>query len=391
MAVKTNYAKNGTNYYRITASVGKDSNGKLIRKEFYGKSKKDAEEKRDEYLNGLGNGLNHDYEKTTLGTLIKTWLYEVVRISNKIKPTTFSRYEGVFRNYIETSELYSLRLGTIKSIQIQRYYNNLYDSGKTTSSIKYLNKLMKQFFNYAVDGGYMLKNPCDGKKIVIPGEVKSETEDELEYFSGEEIEKLKLAANDHSLKGLILVALGTGLRRGELLGMDWSDIDKENLTISIERTVIKTYIIDSDGSRVRKNIVQIPKTKTSIRTVSFPEKLLSIFEEVKAKQDEYKARFPESFAENEFDFVFTSSTGNLLDSTNISHSWDNLLEKNNIPHKKFHALRHTFATQLFSKGIPTEVVSKLLGHSDPALTRKIYIHVIPEQRVSSIAILNELF
>ena len=100
MVRKINYTKNGNKYFRVTVSIGRDSNGKLIRKEFYGKSKKEAEEKRYEYLNGIRNGLNIDHKNMILGELIHTWIFEVVRVFSKIKPSSFQRYKGIYRNYI---------------------------------------------------------------------------------------------------------------------------------------------------------------------------------------------------------------------------------------------------------------------------------------------------
>ena len=85
MAVKTNYEKNGNNYFRVTATIGKKSDGKPIRKEFYGKSKKEAETKKDEYLNNLKSGLNLDFDKITVGNLFHIWLFEIIKVSNKIK------------------------------------------------------------------------------------------------------------------------------------------------------------------------------------------------------------------------------------------------------------------------------------------------------------------
>nr|WP_073006214.1 tyrosine-type recombinase/integrase [Clostridium amylolyticum] len=393
MARKTNYTKNGIDYFRVTATVGKDGNGKPIRKEFLGKCKTEAEGKRDDYLNGIKNGLNVDFKDVALGPLMHMWLFEIIRVDKNIKPPTFSRYEGVFRKYIKDSEIYGLKLNGLKTILIQRYYNKLYKNGTSSYSINYLNKLLCQFFNYAVEENYILKNPCKSRKsIVIPGEVKLEDEeDSLEYFTTEEIEKLKAALEGHSLKGLVLLALGTGMRRGELLGLAWTDINYKNLTITVKRTVSRTHIIESDGSRVYKTIVQTPKTKSSIRKVSFPEKLIPILKEVEVKQKKAKMKAGSSYIKQDYDFVFTTASGNLLNVANVSRSWSNLLSKNKIPHRKFHALRHTFATQLFAKGQDVEVVSKLLGHSSSEITRKTYIHVLPEDKVSSVALLNDLF
>jgi integrase len=108
VAVKTNYSKNGSDYFRVTASIGRDLNGKLIRKEFYGKTKKEAEARRDEYLSGIKNGLNADFKNAILGELMYTWLFEIVRL--KVKPSSFQKYEGIYRNYISECELYGLKI-----------------------------------------------------------------------------------------------------------------------------------------------------------------------------------------------------------------------------------------------------------------------------------------
>ena len=135
MAVKTNYKKNGKEYYRVTATIGKKSDGRLIRKEFYGKSKKEAEQKRDEYLRNIANGLNIDYENAELISLMEEWLFEVIKPSNKVKESTFVRYENLFRKYIKTAPFAYHKLNDIKSIMIQKYYNTLFEHDKSLNLI----------------------------------------------------------------------------------------------------------------------------------------------------------------------------------------------------------------------------------------------------------------
>ncbi|WP_411679759.1 hypothetical protein [Clostridium thailandense] len=171
MARKTNTEINGSEYYRITATIGRDSNGKLIRKQFYGSSKKEAEDKKNEYLAGIKNGLNTDFKNAILGELMHSWLFEIVRL--KVKPSSFQKYEGIFRNYIKERELYGSKISDLKSMQIQRYYNKLFDNGVSSNVLKNLNKLLKQFLNYAFDEGYFLRNPISGKKIVVPSKDKA--------------------------------------------------------------------------------------------------------------------------------------------------------------------------------------------------------------------------
>ncbi|AWK52803.1 recombinase XerC [Clostridium beijerinckii] len=387
MAVKTNCNKNGTSYFRSTASVGRDSNGKLIRKEFYGKSKSEAESMRDEYLLGIKSGLNIDTRNILLGKLMHTWLFETVRVSDRIKPTTFEKYECIYRLYVKDSDIYSIKIVELKALQIQRYYNKLSEKGKSKNQIENLNKLLKQFLNYAVDEGYLTKNPCIGKKIVIPGEKKSK--EEVQHFSDEELHILISNLDNNVYRELILIAIGTGLRRGELLALTWEDIDLKNYSIRVNKSLSKVYIIAADGSKERKQIIQVPKTKGSIREVSFPLNLTSAFNDLKLKQKRYKLKCGLSYENS--DYIFTTSSGSLIDVTNLSHAWENILKQAGLPHKKFHSLRHTFATKLFENEVPLKTVSELLGHSSIDITANTYTHVIPKEKSNAVEKLNYIF
>ena len=281
MAVKTNYTKNGADYFRVSAVLGTDSRGKRILKEFYGKSKTEAEAKKKEYLEGIKNGLNIDTKRVFLGELMHTWLFETVRVSDRIKPTTFEKYEGLYRNYIKDSPLYSLKIAELKALQVQRYYNSLSNKGKSRNLIENLNKLLKQFLNYAVDEGYLSKNPCIGKKIVIPGEKKHK--EEVQHFTDEEIEILISSLKGDRYRELILISLGTGLRRGETLALTWDDIELDKNNIRVNKSLAKVYIIAADGSKERKQIIQVPKTRGSIRDVAFPPNLVTVFKDITEK------------------------------------------------------------------------------------------------------------
>lgn len=387
MAVKTNCTKNGADYFRVSAVLGTDSRGKRILKEFYGKSKSDAESKKKEYLEGIKNGLNIDTKRVFLGELMHTWLFETVRVSDRIKPTTFEKYEGIYRNYVKDSFLYSLKIAELKALQVQRYYNSLSDKGKSRNLILNLNKLLKQFLNYAVDEGYLSKNPCIGKKIVIPGEKKNK--EEVQHFTDEEIEILISNLKGDRYRELILISLGTGLRRGETLALTWEDIELDKNNIKVNKSLAKVYIIAADGSKERKQIIQVPKTRGSIRDVPFPPNLVTVFKEIKRKQKADKLKCGESYEMS--DYVFTTSSGRLIDVANLSHAWEKILKNSNIPHKKFHALRHTFATKLFENDVPLKTVSELLGHSSIEITANTYTHVIPKQKITAVEKLNYMF
>lgn len=385
MARKTNTAINGSQYYRVTAVIGRDSKGKLVRKQFYGKNKKEAEDKKNEYLNGIKSGLKLDSQNVTLGELMHLWLFQVIKL--KIKASSFEKYEGLYRNYIKDSSIGILKINDIKSIQIQKYYNKLHADGKSSNLIKNTNKLLKQFLNYAVDEGYIIKNPCWGKRIVIPEETISPKE-EIKIFTDDEISQLEKNLRTSRLKCLILTALTTGLRQGELLALTWNDVDLDNMEIIVNKTIKRVKIINSDGTKKNKILIQPPKTKNSNRIVPIPSELVPILKEHHLKQKLEKIKAGEVYEDN--NIVFATTLGKYIDAKNLFRSYKNLLRNAGIEHKKFHCLRHTYATKLFESNIPLKTISMLLGHSSIEITANIYTHVIPKQKIDAAEKLNSI-
>lgn len=390
MANKTNVTKNGKKYYRVYLDLGRDSNGKRIRKEFYGKSKKDAEDKKTEYINGLKRGLSVDAENVSLGKLMHLWLFEVVRVSSDIKASSFERYETLYRLYIKDSDIYGLRIADIKSINIQKYYNKLYQNGKHSSLIFNINKLLRTFFNYAVDEGYAIKNPCSGKRVTIPGQKENNAvKKEVEVFSDDELKTFKTAIEGHRLKPLFCLALASGLREGELLALKWSDIDLDKKIVSVRRTIKNIAIIQADGTKKRETILQIPKSKGSVRDVPIPENLIPMLKKHRLQQKEEKLKAGDAYSNS--DFVFTTRLGLSINARNLLRAYKRVLTKANIPYRKFHALRHTYGTKLFERGVPLETIQKLLGHANIQTTASIYVHVSPEEKRKAVDTLNDLF
>ena len=385
MARKINIKVNGSEYYRVTAVIGRDSNGKLIRKQFYGKNKKDAEDKRNEYLNGIKSGLKIDSQNITLGELMHLWLFEVIKL--KIKASSFEKYEGLYRNYIKDSAIGIFKISDLKSIQIQKYYNKLHENNKSSNIIKNINKLLKQFLNYAVDEGYIIKNPCWGKKIVIPEENTSNKK-EVEIFTDDEIQLLKKALRTSRLKCLILTALTTGLRQGELLALTWDDIDLDNMEINVNKTIKRVKIINSDDTKQNEILIQPPKTKSSNRIVPIPSDLVPILKSHNLKQKLEKMKAGKSYEDN--NLVFPTALGKPTDAKNLFRSYKNLLAKAKIEHKKFHCLRHTYASKLFANNVPLKTVQVLLGHSNIKTTADIYTHVMPKQKIDAVENLNSI-
>lgn len=385
MAVKTNYKMYGKDYFRVSASFGRDSDGKIIRKFFYGKSKKEAEAKRDEYKDGLRNGLSFDAKKAFVGPTMKTWLFEIVKPT--VKPSTFERYECIYRKYIKSSELFSVKCVDLKSIQIQRYYNELEATGKSISQIKFVNRFLKQFLYYCEREGYILRNPC--KSVSLPKFDLQEVEEEVETFSDNEIKAIA-RSKDCTIKYIALVSVSTGMRRGEVLGLNIKDVDYKNKVIHIRRMIKTVTDIDQDSNRNIVTISQSTKNRSSIRDIPLPDSLIKTFNKAKSTKIENKLKLGQSYNKEYDDFIFLTKTGEFIDASNFTRAWKRYLKRINVKYKKFHALRHTYATKQFEAGTKILTVSRLLGHSNTLMTEKTYTHVLKKEKEKSFDILGEI-
>lgn len=374
MAVKTNVTKNGKKYFRITRTIGHKADGTSIKKEFYGTNKSDAEEKANEYLNNIKNGLVTNFDYITVAELMHTWLFTVLHNSSKIKPSTFQRYESIYRNYVKDSPIAGNRLINIKPIQIQNFYNSLSKKNYSHSQISTLNTVLKVFFNWCIDNDYLIKNPC--LKVNIKGNksdiVNNERKDVI-VLSEEEIRIIKDYIKDTDFELIFLLDLATGLRQGELLALDWKHIDLINKTLTVDRNVKEVYIYDDETHKHIETVFQIPKTKKSFRTIPLPDSIINYLLKIKNKNG----------------LLFSDKEGNPLKGKNVSTAWRKILKKCNIPHKKFHAIRHTYASLLLNNGIDIETVAELMGHTAISITQT-YLHSFSKTKSKAVNKLNSI-
>ena len=374
MAKKTNFEVNGKQYYRVTRTIGKKADGTPIRKTFYGSGINEANEKADNYMKDIKNGLISNFEYVTINDLMHTWLFDFLHNSSKIKPSTFQRYEGIYRNYIKESSIAGIRTYTFTSLQLQKFYNELTKKNYTYSKIKTLNTVLKVFFNWCINNGYILKNPCIN--VEIKGnktDVINNNRKDVEILSAKEIKTIKEYIKNSDFELIFLIDLATGLRLGELLALDWEHINLDKKEFKIEKTVKEVYIYDDNEHRHIETIFQTPKTLNSFRTISVPNVIIDVLKNIKDKKG----------------LLFHDENGKPLKSKNISTKWTNILKNCNIPHKKFHSIRHTYASTLLKNGIDIETVAELMGHSTISITQ-IYLHSTSKQKQSAVNKLNAL-
>ena len=371
------------NCYRGQLTIGIDEKGKAKRKSFYGKTKKEVKEKMDNYklLNPIGAAAINEY---TVATWFNYWIWNIKK--RDIKPTTFARYESVYRTHIEGSEIANIPLYKLKLNNIQAYYNKLLDSGTPIATIKQINSKLKTCLDSAEKNNYIEKNYC--KLVEIPTDTK---EQKIEVFSVDQQKQFAETVKGHKLELLFLTALCTGLRIGEISGLKWSDIDFDNHTLTVNRTVERVALFDKDGKRHYETIEQTPKTSNGFRTVPIVSYIFNRLLEHKVQQDAIKREIPNF---NEYDLIFCDKKGYYLNPNSIGGAFHRIQNKMNIPkdeHIKFHGLRKTFATRLFEKGVPPKTVQTLLGHSDIEITLNIYTQVMENKKVEAINELESIF
>ncbi|WP_160690118.1 tyrosine-type recombinase/integrase [Clostridium sp. C2-6-12] len=387
MATKKSNGEGSINRYkngwRGTITIGRSVDGKLIRKQVYGKTKHETIEKMNEFRDKNKRGLIPKNDKITLNEWFKTWLFDFK--ANEIKASTIQRYDVIYRNYIENSELAGIKLKDLNAITIQNYYNNLIKMGKTPTAIKILNKALKSCLKYAKKINYIVENCCDN--VILP-KIPYGGEDKVQVFTLEEQKQFMEIIKNHKHRLEFILTLGTGLRIGELVALKWDNVDFESGNLKVNKSIWRGYTI-IEGKRKFVSQETTPKTPTSIREVAIPNKILEELKIHKEKQDEIKEKYKEVY--NDKGYIFANIIGEHMLSDTLSRSFVKVLKDNGIKHLKFHALRHTYATRLFEKSVQLKTVQKLLGHSSIEITADIYTHVMDSEKISAVQKLNDLF
>lgn len=403
MARKTNCLKNGKYaYFRKTKTIGHDINGEPIKKDFYGKGETDTVNKIKAYEKRLDAGLQVGKEKQTIEQLMHYWLFNVRLYSSKSKSASFEKDEGKYRNYIKKSDIRFLSVYTITTQPIQEWYNELYKNGTSSNVIFEINKTLRSFFTYCKDTKIISDNPCSLRVIQIPGNADEDgidddfdDDEKVIVFDDEEQKKIVDAikyedGKDNTFNMTVQLGLVTGLRKGEILGLQKKYVDLERCVIKVRKTLknVKEFKVGAKDSNdyVRKLKLITPKSKSSIRTVPFPKELVPTLKKYFKEQEEKYKKLGLKF--NDDSLIFTTSTGNMIESSNHRKQWIKFLDKLGIPYRKFHAIRDTFATTLIRKKVSLFDVKDLLGHSSITITEKYYIYCYPKDKSYAVALLS---
>ena len=338
-------------------TAGRDPvTGKQIFKNVLGKTQAEVKEKLQK---ALVQAKKIDFAKTgkyTVTMWMNEWFENVAKI--KVRPSSHQTYRGYIDHHIAPN-IGNIPLEKLTTMDLQKMYRKLLNKGRvdrveakqqpkglSAKTVRNINQVISSAMDFAVAQKIIPENPC--KAVALP---KVEHK-EMQTIPAKQLQAFLQEAKATGVYEMYYIELATGLRRGELLGLKWTDIDWNNGIIKVRRQV----------ARVDGRIVEAPlKTKNSYRTVTISQQAIEVLKQQKAKTND--------------EYVFPSPNGGPISPDSVNNMLKRVLARAGIPKVRFHDLRHTFATIALQNGVDIKTVSGMLGHFSAGFTLDTYAHV----------------
>ena len=340
------------------------------RKALYGKTRQEVAEKLTRAMADRDGGLVFDADNMKIGEYLDRWLVDSVL--DTVRPTTYERYEQIVRIHVRPA-IGSVKLKNLTPVHVRGLYREKLEAGLSARTVQYIHVTLHKALKQAVQDGLIPRNTTEAVK---PPQVRRE---EIRPLSAEQVKVLLETACGDRLEALFVLAIHTGLRQGELLGLKWEDVDLEDGTLRVRRT-----LATAKGGPV----LMAPKTKSSRRSVKLTQGAMDALRSHLKGQLKDIDRAGSLWQEN--GLVFASEIGEFLDRRYLtSHRFKALLKRAQLPEIRFHDLRHTCATLLLSSNVNPKIVSEMLGHATIAITLDTYSHVLPNMRDQAAAAMED--
>lgn len=300
-----------------------------------------------------------------------------------VKRTTYSSYMEIYRKHIEPF-FGNTPLNTITDVDIQTFLTFLQTQGRLDKKGGLSSKTIYNYFvvlDAALEkarGKVIVDNPITGIHLpeVQPIDRRVLTPEEMEIFIKEILKE--------RLRVVMFISLFTGIRLGEVLPLQWADVNEKKRTLWIHRDIERVLLFDDPSGRKTELIVQeTPKSKSSHRRVPLPEEIFRMLMLHKKVQEYEKKPNPENL-------VFPSKRGTYTDPRTYQKRVNVVCKRCELQGVNVHALRHTFATRLMEQNVPIRIIQSLLGHASIVTTEK-YSHALDEEKVKAVNRLSEYF
>ena len=338
----------------------------------HGKTVTETQKAMTEFKYKLEHGLYVAKEKLTLDEWYKTWLEEYKK--NRVKLGTYTSYEKYYQSVIK-SRLGSRNLNDIRGEHIQKLYNDLVKEGYAISSIKIVSAVLNGCFKQAERNGLIERNPV--KLAELPRQTEKKTR---QAMTREQQSLFMEYAKESYLYHFFEVMLRTGMRKGEMQGLKYPDIDRKANVIHVRRTL---KYIEHHGY-----IEDTPKTRTSTRDIPLTA---AVLEHIEAQRNYWGFKVV-----NMNQYIFCNERGEALSRERIQAEIDRTIKRiraagHDFPRITSHVFRHTFATRAIEAGMQPQVLKTILGHSSLAMTMDLYSHVLPDTKAEEMEKIASVF
>lgn len=303
--------------------------------------------------------------------LFQEWILEFLQNykKNELKITTYDSYMLRYRKHILNTQLGTTKLENVKAANLQQYYNEKLKEGYSSKYVRSIEVI----FNSALDRAFKLRMIPENPNIftTLPPKEKYEAK----VLTREEVERIVAEAKEEELYPIVVTTVYTGMRKGEVMALNWENVDFKERKIYVKNSLCRVYDEQpgEDGHyRVSYQILE-PKTKKSIRMIPMLDEVYAALLEQKRRQEIQKAAYGSQYLDQ--GLVFADEKGNHLYQREFMDKYHQFLQKYQITDIRFHDLRHTFATLLIESDVSMKLVQELLGHSTITTSMDIYTHV----------------
>ncbi|MGH9121504.1 MAG: tyrosine-type recombinase/integrase [Acidimicrobiales bacterium] len=354
--------------WRAVVDLGWSEAGRR-RKYLSGNTQAEVRERLRKVQRDAESGVVTD-ERLTVGAFLTRWL--TVNLPGNIASTTLDDYLSTVRLHLEPA-LGHKRLSQLSVADLDALWATKRKAGYKPNSVRIMRAVLRRALGQAEREGLIPRNVA---ALSMPPRV---IQPEGRSLSIEQALSLLEAASGNRLEAGYLLMLSYGLRRGELLGLSWSDLDRSGPTLAVRRAVRRrkgargpdgTY---PGGATVRVEVAEL-KTRRSRRQLYLTQGIVDALDAHAIAQAKEKAKAGELWVES--GLIFTSSIGTPIDPDNFAKTFVRLCQEAGLGHWHPHEARHSAASVMLAQGVPLEVVSEVLGHSSIAITKDVYGHLV---------------
>jgi integrase len=345
-----------------------DAAGK--RQSIYGNTRQEVARLLNAAIRDRELGITALSARQTVGDYLTSWM---AIYKQRRRLTSYERNERTVRRHLIPG-LGSKVLAKLTPQEIEVFYTRKLADGTSAFTVRMCHKVLRQALNDALRLGLVHRNVV---ALVKPPRARSR---EMAFYTEEQVRTLLAAASGNRQEALIILALATGMREGELLALKWDDLDFENASILVRATAVRTR-----EGKFREEV----KTGHSRRRIALPSIAVEALRRHRARQAEERLRLGTAWEDN--NLVFPNMVGRIYDADNWRFAkFYPLLERAGLPRIRPHDLRHTAATLLLARGVPVKVVSEMLGHANVGITLSIYGHVLPHMQQQAVSTMDDM-